>query len=387
MRSEGGTALPKVGHITTAHRADDVRIFERECRSLAGSGRYDVYLMAAGTVPGGSGVTFLPLPPIPQNRSRRFITGPWRALALTGALDFDLWHFHDPELLPVALRLARAGHHVVWDAHEDYVGQMTEAGGKSWVPAPLRGVVRAGTGGLLRAVDHHASGIVAATPHIASRYGNPRTTVVGNEARLELFADCRPAFDAKQVLFTGAANPGQSFPEVVEAVAMVPGARLAVAGRDPDPVAWSWATQLLGGRIRHLGWLDRQAVAAAMASSTIGLCTYADLPTNADNSPNKLFEFGAAGLPVVATPTPSNAQYLKDSGAGTVATGFGPRELAAAISTAMADRTAWDQAAASGRRWAAREGSWAGSEARLLALYDDVLRERRRVPAARPSRA
>lgn len=57
---------PRVIHVTTAHRADDMRIFERECRSLASTGRYDVFLAAAGRIPDDVGVTlnpwFLPRP-------------------------------------------------------------------------------------------------------------------------------------------------------------------------------------------------------------------------------------------------------------------------------------------------------------------------------------
>src|SRR5664280_1300427 len=127
MQSEGGfvglpamaneVRRPRVVHVTTAHAADDVRIFERECRSLAASGRYDVYLAAAGKIPADAGVTLVPLMPAPTSRARRFSSGPRKGLALSRTVAAELWHFHDPELLPVALKLARSGRHVVWDAH------------------------------------------------------------------------------------------------------------------------------------------------------------------------------------------------------------------------------------------------------------------------------
>jgi len=108
-----------------------------------------VYLAAAGTIPGDAGVTLIPLGPVPHRRARRFISGPRKALALARAVVADLWHFHDPELLPVALKLARSGHRVVWDAHEDYLAQFTETGSKSWVPGLVRPAVRIGTRRLL----------------------------------------------------------------------------------------------------------------------------------------------------------------------------------------------------------------------------------------------
>jgi len=59
---------PRVIHVTTSHHADDPRIFDRECRSLAATGRYDVYLAAAGAIPGAAGVTLIPLAPVPNSR-------------------------------------------------------------------------------------------------------------------------------------------------------------------------------------------------------------------------------------------------------------------------------------------------------------------------------
>lgn len=369
-----GALFPRVLHVTTAHRADDVRIFERECRSLASTGKYEVFLAAAGAVPADVGVNLIPLVPAPSSRVGRFTAGPAKVLALTGAVAADLWHFHDPELLPVALKLARSGHRVIWDAHEDYVSQFSEAGAKSWVPGFARQAVLTGTRAMLRQMDKHAAGVVAATSTIASRYTNPRTVVVGNEARLELFAECRPDFASRQVLFTGSPGPGHLFREVVEAVAQVPDTSLAVAGREPDPATWAAANRVLGRRLQHLGWLSRSGLAEAMSASALGLLTYANTPAYAVASPTKAFEFGAAGLPMVATPNEMNVRALGKSGAGLVAADFSSRALADSIHAALADESEWMAASVAGRRWAAREGSWALSEERLLALYTEVMR-------------
>lgn len=378
--------MPRIVHVTTSHRADDVRIFERECRSLADSGEYEVFLAAHGSIPPDRGVTLIPFPSRPSNRAGRFISGPRKAAALTKVLDAAIWHFHDPELLPVALRLARSGRSVVWDAHEDYVAQIDEAGAsKSWIPRGVRGPVKGGMVALLSAVDRQVAAVVAATPTIASRYRNRRTVVVGNEARLEDFADCRPDFSARRVLFSGSPGSGHLFPELVEAVAGLPDVTLVVAGREPDPTMWADVTGRLGTRVTHLGWLDRAGMAREMSRSSLGLSTYADIPTNDVNRPNKMFEAGAAGLPVIATPNGSNREFAEQGAGAFLMPGFSATDLGGMIRTALSDHDRWAEMAARGRDWAAREGSWAASEARLLGLYRDLAADLPR-PTRRGSR-
>lgn len=364
---------PRVVHITTVHRADDVRIFERECRSLADSGRYDVYLAAAGRLPAGSGVTLIPLTAAPISRARRFTSGPRKALGLLRALSADLWHVHDPELLPVALKVARSGTPVIWDAHEDYLAQFTKDGAKNWLPGSVRGLVRGGMGVMLEAVDHHAAGVVAATPTIASRYANQRTVVVGNEARLADFAGCTPDYSARRLLFTGDVGPAALFEEVVAAVAGQPEVTLAVAGREPRPAVWRAAEARLRGRIEHLGWLDRRGLREAMSQSTLGMATYADTDAYAVAAPTKLYEFCAAGLPVIASPNASNARLIGEGAGGFLADGFTADALSQAIEAALTDRDGWQSASDRGREWANRVGSWEQSEKRLLDLYAGIL--------------
>lgn len=365
---------PRVIHVTTAHRADDVRIFERECRSLAASGRYDVYLAAAGRIPNDAGVTHIPLQAPPESRLGRFVAGPRKGFALPRVMSADVWHFHDPELLPVAIRLARSGQRVIWDAHEDYVSQFGEGGNKDWVPGPVSSLVRRGTAFLLGQIDRHAAGIIAATPTIAARYSNPRTVVVGNEARLEDFQDCQPDFSSRRVLFTGNVGASHLFGELVGALRRMSDVQLTVAGASPDPHLWSQARAALGDRLKHVGWLNRGDLAAEISSSALGAVLYGPIPAylDPDISPTKFFEFAAAGLPMICTPLPSLSRLTASSRAGFLADGYTSAALEAAIRRAIADRNAWTAASEAGRAWAQAQGSWTRSEKRLLGLYATV---------------
>ena len=154
---------PHVVHVTTAHRANDVRIFERECRSLAANG-FRVTVVAPGPPPPQRhGVEFIEIAAPPDERMRRLVGASPRAYRTASAIDADLFHIHDPELIPMGFLLTRHGKRVVWDAHEDYVLQIRRGAAKEYVPGLLRWPTRRAVSKLLRNVGRRFSGVVVAT--------------------------------------------------------------------------------------------------------------------------------------------------------------------------------------------------------------------------------
>ena len=95
--------------LTTVHRHDDVRIYYRQALSLAKAG-YRVTLCCPDYEGKDEyGVRFCKLE-LPGGRFGRM----WKAspTALKAALteEYDLYHVHDPELLPAALKLKKRAH-------------------------------------------------------------------------------------------------------------------------------------------------------------------------------------------------------------------------------------------------------------------------------------
>lgn len=371
------TDRPRAAHITTAHRADDVRIFQREGRSLAAAG-FEVVLVAPSSGRSPIGVRHIPLPPPPKLRVGRFMTAAWRAGAALRGIDADIYHFHDPELIPLAMAVARTGRVVVWDAHEDYVTKFAPTRAGSWVPLGARRTVSRLSQSLLRGIDREASAVIAATEGISATYNNTRTVVVGNEARYSDYVDCHPSPSSRTILFTGQASRAHLFPEVVQATVELGDTRLLVAGRPVDPRLWRAAKGALNDRIDHLGWLDRAGLRSAISRCAVGLGTYAPLPNYQDprGSPTKVFEFAAAGLPIVATPNPALRRLVEGNGLGVVSRGFSSAELAKATSQVLDSGDRWREMSWRSRQWA-RGNSWErSSEPILLATYRAILGER-----------
>ena len=128
-----GAGHVRVVHMTSVHQPDDLRIFAKECRALAELG-YDVHLVAAsasgevvrdGVHVRGVGV------PASSGRLVRMTRTVAEVLRIARALDADVYHLHDPELVPAGLVLARDGKQVVYDAHEDLPADILD---KAWIP-------------------------------------------------------------------------------------------------------------------------------------------------------------------------------------------------------------------------------------------------------------
>src|SRR5690606_20193486 len=112
-----------VAHLTSAHPRDDTRIFLKQCRSLAAA--HEVYLVVADGLGEEvrEGVRILDVG-ASSGRLSRMLSATRRVVARALALEADIYHLHDPELLPWALALKREGRRVVFDAHEDLPRQI-----------------------------------------------------------------------------------------------------------------------------------------------------------------------------------------------------------------------------------------------------------------------
>src|SRR5438093_10884518 len=98
----------KAVHLTSVHNARDTRIYEKECMSLAQAG-HEVVLVAAGER--DEIVNGIQIRAIHNSAGRfsRMTRGVWRVYREARRVYGDVYHFHDPELIPAALLLRLHG--------------------------------------------------------------------------------------------------------------------------------------------------------------------------------------------------------------------------------------------------------------------------------------
>ena len=162
--------MKRVCHLTSVHSSDDTRVFHKECVSLARAG-YDVTPVAPGESREELGVHIVGVGEKPVGTLNR-LTSPFAKHAYEAALalDCELYHLHDPELLPYALKLKRHGKTVIFDSHEFYSLLIQE---KGYIPGfPKTGIAhlrRAGSGRFPKTRrGHHSLHLVREKPCLRS---------------------------------------------------------------------------------------------------------------------------------------------------------------------------------------------------------------------------
>lgn len=365
----------KISHLTSAHSRGDTRIFIKQCRSLARAG-FSVSLVVADgkgheTV---DGVQVFDVGHLP-GRLKRMLTTTGRVFRQAVQLDAEVYHLHDPELIPVGLKLKRIGKRVIFDAHEDVPKQLL---GKPYL-GPLRLRALAGAFSLYeRYACSKFDGIVAATPCIRDKFLsiNPRTVDINNFPVLgEL--DAAVPWKAKQaeVCYVGGIASIRGIAEVIAAMGQLASAvRLNLVGMFSEPAVELAAKTMPGWqRVNQLGFVDRLGVRDVLGRSVAGLVTFRPLPNHVDAQPNKMFEYMSAGVPVISSNFPLWREIIEGNDCGLCVDPLDPPAIARAIDYLVTHPEEARRKGENGQRAVLETYNWSIEEKKLLGFYDQVL--------------
>jgi hypothetical protein len=99
----------KICHISTVHSRYDVRIFFKECVSLAKNYKEVHLIIADGLGDETKNNVIIHDLGKPKTRKDRFLKFSKLALSKAKEIQADVYHLHDPELLRIALKLQKFG--------------------------------------------------------------------------------------------------------------------------------------------------------------------------------------------------------------------------------------------------------------------------------------
>jgi len=359
--------------LSSGHRATDTRVFHRQAKSLAGAG-YDVTLVAqhdGDETVGGVRIVALPKA---ANRFRRLL-GTVRILKLALRERADVYHFHDPELLPAGLGLKLlTGARVIYDVHEDYPELVLA---ERWLPGPFRAAAAHVFGFVEKRLARRLDFLIAATDHIACRFGSGRIATVRNYPVLEQMRAGKARNSVEQrLVYAGRLAEERGIGEMVGALHYV-GAhgdvRLTLCGRFSSPSYERRVRRLEGFRhVDYLGWLPPETVWLSLIESSVGLVCLHPLPRYVVSLPIKLFEYMAAGIPVVASDFPGWREIVEGNHCGLTVNPLDPRSIAEKVDYLLEHPAEARRMGENGRRAVERQYNWESESAGLLAVYEEL---------------
>jgi glycosyltransferase involved in cell wall biosynthesis len=370
----------RVTHVSIIHRPLDSRIFEKECRTMARAG-YDVHLIVsappADQIDGVRlhSIAADPARPPARRQLSRFL----RAARAAFQLRPSTFHLHDVHLIPLGLLLKLCGSRVVYDVHEDY----PEHARSKLFDHPLRGRIKASLWKLLEWLAGRTfDGFVCASSTIAERFPAARTVVLHNFPRLDGFAlaatdpSLRPYRERGHMLiYTGCIREIRCFSEIARALELLPAdldCRLRMIGYFTPPELIETARSLdAWRRMEFVPWHPHPEMVRELYTARVGIVLLHRLPNHHDPiRSNKLFEYMAAGLPVIASDLPKWREIVCGTGCGLVVDPDEPEALAAAIEKLLRDPERAEEMGKRGRAAVIERFNWDREAPRLFALYD-----------------
>jgi glycosyltransferase involved in cell wall biosynthesis len=363
----------KVCMLSSVHSADDIRIVGKEARSLSKLGHAVTVVARPPDLRDAGNIEFklIDLPPI--SRWKR----PWvfgrAASALARSTKADIIQFHDPELIPFALALKGEGCAVIYDVHEDLPADIYS---KNWIPSLLRPIVAQAAGMVERATARRFDAIVAATPAIADRFRRygARVSVVRNSVRLDEFI--KPTLETerrRQAVYIGRTSFDRGLVEMVEACAAVQLPLVLAGGIGADEAAW---LKKISGDVLYRGKLGRPEIARLLNESLIGLSVLLPEPNYLHSLPTKLFEYMAAGLPVITSDLPESKKIVEAAGCGFSVSLDDMKALKDKLSMLVSDPGRAIELGLAGRAAVCRYYNWEHDAAELKNLYCEISSQR-----------
>lgn len=304
-------------------------------------------------------------------RIKRIFGTTRRVRAKAMELNADIYHIHDPELLPVGLKLKRLGKKVIFDSHEDVPRQLLT---KPYL-GPLSGKIASLFFSLIEQYScSRFDGIIAATPFIKNNLLkiNPRTVDVNNFPMEDEFVDATTWTNKRNELcYVGGIGAIRGIRELVLACQYLQSsARINLVGKFSDP---KLEAELKGSsgwvQVNEHGFLDRNGVSQVMERSLAGIVTFHPLPNHMDSLPTKMFEYMSAGIPVIASNFPLWREIIEGNQCGICIDPLDPKAIAAAIDYIITHPQAAKKMGQNGRRAVQEKYNWTTQASILTDFY------------------
>jgi len=360
-------------HFSSVHGRYDIRIFHKLCKSLASNGYNVSFCISDGKGEEfKNGVRIIDAGAPFKNRLFRILFTSYKTYKKALSLNGDIYHFHDPELLPYGLLLKWHGKKVIFDSHEDVEYDIKQ---KIYLNKYLRTFIARIYKSLEIFTAKRFDALVGATPHITSRLSeyHSKAININNYPILDETPGYGSTSTDRAIAYTGIIASFRGIREVIKALELVPNVTLYMAGTFAEEDVKKEVMQYEGWKkVVYLGQIGRAEIIELYQKASIGVVTFLPLPNHIDSQPNKLFEYLGAGLAVVVSHFPLWKELIEENNCGICVDPLNSNEIAEAFISLLDNMTETKTMGSNGNALIKNKFNWNKEEEKLLALYANL---------------
>ena len=368
-------------HLSTLHPRTDTRIYVKQIQTLSSAFNHQIMLIVADGEGDSKQVDnnfcVKDLGRIHGNRIIRILKGLFKAFLLIRKVKPLIIHFHDPEIIPLGIILRFLGYKVVYDVHEDF-GLVAYS--REWIPWPIRYPLKSAIRFSERVGATFFNANIAATKSISRNFPQPNTITVQNfplpqELILEQEIDFQNR--AMSVAYVGYATSNRGSKEMVQAIEEfedLDDFAFEFAGVIDPPTLRNELMNLSGWRfVNYHGHISRSTMARILSNTRAGLVLFHPSANHINAQPNKIFEYMAAGVPVIASDFPLWREIIDGAKCGILVDPLSCSSIADAIRWIFSNSHEAEAMGVRGREAVEKTYNWNSEGLKLVELYNKLL--------------
>lgn len=370
--------------VSTGHDGRDDRLYYKEARSLAKEHEVTLIAPSAQDWPFSEDdpINFIRLHCKPSKFSRAIMV--LRLLFILPRNRYDAIHISDNEMLPFCMILKwRCKAKIVCDIWEANYEMILGTAAK---PSLTRKLLASLFHSMEKWVASRCDLVLTADNAIAESLGSKvKPTVIFNYPLLNILVPQSDKLDRLRkkyegfrcLIYHGSMAKERGILAAIEAMQYVlkhhPTAKLLLAGRIPETLGFQASSLIerlgLMQSVELVGWIDHTEVGKYLAISEIGLVPFARTKKFEKNIPQKIFEYWAAGISVVATDLAPIRYYVSRCEGGLLTASNAPEVLSHAICSLLDQPQLAKQMGMQGKSKVEESWRWESMETKLLTAF------------------
>lgn len=359
--------------LANGHPTFDIRIFIKESQSLTKAG-YSVSIITPNeTDDERNGIRILAVS-IVNGGWRKLLITPWNILRRSLKQPKDsIFHIQDSNILLVGVALKILGRRVIYDAHEDTPLQISY---QHWLPGFLKLPYTWFYLSLEKISGILFDKIIVAEPIIAKYFPVRKTILVRNFPIVDSFKvpNIKPYTQRKvRLVSVGTLTRVRGLFE------MLNGAKVA-RQKYPDfefILGGKFSPQELEQEVKgnysfeFIPWVSHSDLVKLLLDSRIGIIIPHPIERYKTNYPVKLFEFMAAGIPVIASKEGESAHFVNEARCGILVDPLNIEEIGEAIIWLFQNTDEAEAMGKRGQKLIFEKYNWEIESRQLLEVYKD----------------